>query len=97
MAQVTDGEPISPWEWLARLLKQGSSILELRNVRQQCCDVCRFGGVSKGLRYWIDASWDVALILTLLVEPAADGLQAALGRVIDEAPQQSQRQRHVHP
>ena len=78
------GRSIPPRERLAVLLKQGSSIPELKDFRNQCRDVFRLGGVI-GLDEWIEARRDLGLFPTRQVERAADDLQAALGRVIDEA------------
>ena len=78
------GRSIPPRERLAALLKQGSSIPELKDFRNQCRDVFRLGGVL-GLDYWIEARRDLGLFPTRQVERAADDLQAALGRVFDEA------------
>ena len=74
----------TPRERLARLLKQSSSIPEVRAFRQQCRDVFRLGGVL-GLDYWIEARRDLGLITDPLVEKAATKLQFAVGRVIDKA------------
>ena len=74
----------TPRERLAALLKQGSSIPELKDFRNQCRDVFRLGGVM-GLDHWIEARRDLGLFPTRQVERAADDLQSALGRVIDEA------------
>ena len=78
------GRSIPPRERLAALLKQGSSIPELKDFRNQCRDVFRLGGVI-GLDEWIEARRDLGLFPTRQVERAADDLQSALGRVIDEA------------
>jgi len=76
--------PVPAKELLAALLKQGSSIPELKDFRNQCRDVFRLGGVI-GLDEWIEARRDLGLIPTRQVERAADDLQFALGRVIDQA------------
>ena len=76
--------PAPAKERLAALLKQGSSIPELKDFRDQCRDVFRLGGVI-GLDEWIEARRDLGLLPTRQVERAADDLQAALGRVFDEA------------
>ena len=78
------GRSIPPRERLAALLKQGSSIPELKDFRNQCRDVFRLGGVI-GLDEWIEARRDLGLFPTRQVERAADDLQFALGRVIDQA------------
>ena len=78
------GRSIPPRERLAALLKQGSSIPELKDFRNQCRDIFRLGGVL-GLDYWIEARRDLGLITDPLVERAATDLQFALGHVIDEA------------
>ena len=76
--------PAPAKERLAALLKQGSSIPELKDFRNQCRDVFRLGGVI-GLDEWIEARRDLGLFPTRQVERAADDLQFALGRVIDQA------------
>ena len=70
-------------ELLARLLKQGSSIPELREFRQQVRDVYSMGG-ALGVDNWIEARRDLGLLSGRLVNRAADELQLAIGRVIDE-------------
>ena len=70
-------------ERLARLLKQGSSIPELRAFRQQIRDVHSMGGVM-AVDHWIEARRDWGLLSGRLVNRAADELQLAIGRVIDE-------------
>lgn len=74
----------TPRERLAALLKQGSSIPELKDFRNQCRDVFRLGGVM-GLDHWLEARRNLKLLPTRQVERAADDLEAVLGRVIDEA------------
>ena len=71
-------------ERLTRLLKQGSSIPELREFRSQIRDVYSLGGVM-GIDHWIEARRDLGLLSGRLVNKAADELQLAIGRVIDEA------------
>ena len=80
--------PVPAKERLAALLKQGSSIPELKDFRNQCRDVFRLGGVL-GLDYWIEARRDLGLITDPLVERAATDLQLVLGRVIDQAMENS--------
>ena len=83
----------TPRERLAKILKAGSTIPELREFRQQCRAVFRLGGVL-GLDYWIEARRNLNLLTDKSVWKAADELQAALGSVMDSAtmkpkPQQS--------
>ena len=73
-----------PQERLARLLKQSSSIPEVRAFRQQVRDIYSMGG-PLGVDNWIEARRDLGLITDPLVERAATDLQSALGRVIDQA------------
>lgn len=80
--------PVPAKERLAALLKQGSSIPELKDFRNQCRDVFRLGGVI-GLHEWIEARRDLGLITYPLVERAVTDLQSALGRVIDQAMENS--------
>ena len=71
-------------ERLARLLKQGSSIPELREFRSQVRDVHSLGGVM-AVDNWIDARREWGLLSGRVVNKAADELQTTIGRVIDEA------------
>jgi len=73
-----------PRERLARLLKQSSSIPELREFRQQVRDVYSMGG-PLGVDNWIEARRDLGLLSGRLVNRAADELQGAIGTLIDEA------------
>jgi len=70
-------------ERLARLLKQGSSIPELREFRSQVRDVYSMGG-ALGVDNWIEARRDLGLLSGRLINRAADEHQLAVGRVIDE-------------
>ena len=73
-----------PRERLARLLKQSSSIQEVREFRQQVRDVYSMGG-PLGVDHWIEARRDLGLLSGRLVNRAADELQGAIGTLIDEA------------
>ena len=74
----------TPRERLAKILKAGSTIPELREFRQQCRDVFRLGGVL-GLDYWIEARRNLDLLTDKAVSKAADDLQGCFGSVIDAA------------
>ena len=74
----------TPQERLAKTLKQGSTIPELKEFRQQCRDVFKLGGVF-GLDNFIEARRDLGLLYNKDVSKAADDLQVALGSVIDAA------------
>nr|BDD45698.1 hypothetical protein 2 [bacterium] len=74
----------TPKERLARMLKQSSSITELRHFRDQCRDVFRLGGLT-GLDAWIDARYELNLINNRYIDKAAADLQVAIGAVIDAA------------
>lgn len=71
-------------ERLARLLKQGSSIPEVREFRSQARDVCAMGG-PLGLDSWIEARRDLGLLSGRLVNRAADDLQGCICSLIEEA------------
>ena len=73
-----------PRERLARLLKQSSSIPEVRAFRQQVHDIYSMGG-PLGVDNWIEARRDLGLLSGRLVNRAADELQGAIGTLIDEA------------
>ena len=73
-----------PRERLARLLKQSSSIPEVRAFRQQVRDIYSMGG-PLGVDNWIEARRDLGLLSGRLVNRAADELQGAIGTLIDEA------------
>ena len=74
----------TPRERLAKILKAGSTIPELKEFRQQCRDVFCLGGVL-GLDHWIEARRNLDLLTDKAVVKAADELQAAIGSVIDAA------------
>ena len=75
----------TPKERLAKILKQGSNIPELREFREQCRDVYRLGGVV-GLDEWIEARREYGLFdNSKRLMNAADDLQGAIGSVIDAA------------
>ena len=71
-------------ERLARLLKQGSPIPEVRQFREQCRDIYSMGGVM-AVDHWIEARRDLGLISGRLVNRAADDLQGCIASVIEEA------------
>ena len=73
-----------PRERLARLLKQSSSIPEVRAFRQQVRDIYLMGG-PLGVDNWIEARRDLGLLSGRMVNRAADELQGAIGTLIDEA------------
>ena len=77
-----------PRERLARLLKQSSSIPEVRAFRQQVRDIYSMGG-PLGVDNWIEARRDLGLLVHRNVVKAADDLQGCIGSVIDEATQPS--------
>lgn len=75
----------TPKERLARILKQSSSIPELKEFREQCRDVYRLGGLL-GLDEWVDARRDYGLFDdSKRLKTAADDLQGVIGSVIDAA------------
>ena len=71
-------------ERLARLLKQGSSIPELGEFRQQVRDIYSMGG-PLDVDNWIEARRDLGLLVHRNVVKAAVDLQGCIGSVIDEA------------
>ncbi len=71
-------------ERFAALLKQSSSIPEVKDFREQTRDVFRLGG-AEGLDYWIDARRELGLLDDPAVSKAANGLQAAFASAINEA------------
>ena len=73
---------IPPKGRLAVLLKQNSSIPEVRAFRQQCRDVYRLGGVL-GLDHWLEARFELGLITERSAVKAAIELQGVLNRIID--------------
>ena len=73
----------TPKQRLACLLKQRSKIEELREFRSQARDVYSMGG-ALGVDNWIEARRDLGLLSGRLINRAADELQLAIGRVIDE-------------
>lgn len=74
----------SPKERLARMLKQSSSIPELKEFREQCRDVYRIGGIF-GLEEWIDARREYGLLDNRYISKAADDLLGVIGSAIDAA------------
>ena len=74
----------TPQERFAKLLKQTSTLADVREFREQCRDVFRLGGIF-GLDHWIEARREWKLIHDNSVLKAADDLQAAIGSVIDAA------------
>ena len=73
-----------PRERLARLLKQSSSIPEVRAFRQQVRDIYSMGG-PLDVDNWIEARRDLGLLVHRNVVKAAVDLQGCIGSVIDEA------------
>ena len=73
-----------PRERLASLLKQSSSIPEVRAFRQQVRDVYSMGG-PLAVDSWIEARRELGLLVHPNVLKSADDLQGAIGSVIDEA------------
>ena len=71
-------------ERLERLLKQGSSISEVKSFREQVRDVYGLGNID-GLDTWIDARRELGLLKDPAVASAACGLQNAISSVIKEA------------
>ena len=71
-------------ERFATLLKQSSTIPEVKVFREQARDVFRLGGAD-GLDSWIDARRDLGLLDDPLVARAASGLQSAATSAINEA------------
>ena len=68
----------------AALLKQSSTITELKHFREQARDVFRLG-CAEGLECWIEARRELGLLVDPAVDRAASGLQAAVASAINEA------------
>ena len=75
---------LTPRQRLARMLKQSSSIPELKQFREEVRTVYSLGGVM-GVDSWIEARRDLGLFVHPNVVKAADDLQGCIGSVIDEA------------
>ena len=71
-------------ERFAALLKQSSTIPEIKDFREQTRDVFRLGG-AEGLECWIEARRELGLLDNPAVAKAASGLQAAIASAINEA------------
>ena len=71
-------------ERLARLLKQSSQFSEVREFREHARDVARLGGAD-GLDSWIEARRDLGMLNDRNLSRAADDLQSAALKALDEA------------
>ena len=73
-------------ERLAQLLKQGSSIPEVKEFKEQVRDVYSLGG-PLGVDEWIEARRELGLLIHPNVKKAAEAFQGVIGSLIDEATQ----------
>ena len=93
------GRKTTAIERFAALLKQSSSIPEIKHFREQARDVFRLGG-AEGLDCWIDARRELGLLVDPAVAKAASGLQAvasATNEALGPLPKPKPSVRHRTP